>query len=350
MYKFLIGFLFILLTVRLSAQHASLQGGFALRNYTAIDGLPQSQVSGIVEDDNGYLWMGTYGGGLARFDGQEFKVYTTLDGLLNNIIYHLAVDSKKNLWMVHPRGITRYDGVTFKKFQASGDLSKLKMVRRVYMFQDTAFITSAPGVLGKIYKDSVYFWSKEYEASNLINRIHQRKNGDLCIFLSNGKVILKTVRGDVALGMLPKNNKVYSVYNFGDDVRLLLFSVVDRSMSTFEIQSNNTMVPVENKMQGESVLLFDEQTKKYWLRSDEALLTFQEGQQEPDVILKDTDINQVWADQEGNVWIASNGSGLFKYFYQDFSKCSSENMRGVMSILKDHEQASWIGTMNKGGW
>ncbi len=56
---------------------------YSTRNYTVKNGLPQSQVSTLLEDKNGYLWIGTHGGGLARFDGREFKVYTTLDGLLN---------------------------------------------------------------------------------------------------------------------------------------------------------------------------------------------------------------------------------------------------------------------------
>lgn len=135
MYRSFISSLFFLVALSVSGQYGS-HNEFTLRNYTAIDGLPQSQVSAVVEDDNGYLWMATYGGGLARFDGQEFKVYTTLDGLLSNIISYLTIDSQKNLWIVHPRGITRFDGVNFKKFQASGELSKLKMVRRAYVFQE----------------------------------------------------------------------------------------------------------------------------------------------------------------------------------------------------------------------
>ncbi len=55
---------------------------YSLRNYTAVDGLPQSQVLAMLEDRNGYLWVGTQGGGLARFDGREFTVYSTKDGLL----------------------------------------------------------------------------------------------------------------------------------------------------------------------------------------------------------------------------------------------------------------------------
>ena len=90
---------------------------FSLRQYTVVDGLPQSQVNVIIEDSNGYLWIGTQGGGLARFDGREFKVYTTRDGLLSNIINYLKLDSRQNLWIVHPRGLTRFDGTDFMKFQ-----------------------------------------------------------------------------------------------------------------------------------------------------------------------------------------------------------------------------------------
>jgi hypothetical protein len=62
---------------------------------------------------------------------------------------HVTIDDEKNLWIVHPRGITRYDGLTFKKFQAAGDLSTLKMVKKAFVFHDTVFVTSAPGVQGK---------------------------------------------------------------------------------------------------------------------------------------------------------------------------------------------------------
>ena len=55
----------------------------------------------VLEDANGYLWIATHGGGLARFDGREFKVYTTRDGLLSNTIQYLKLDTHQNLWIVH---------------------------------------------------------------------------------------------------------------------------------------------------------------------------------------------------------------------------------------------------------
>lgn len=348
MYRFFFAVLLLFASAITSAQHGGQQSGFALRNYTAIHGLPQSQVNSIVEDDNGYLWMGTHGGGLTRFDGQDFKVYTTLDGLLSNIIYHITIDEEKNLWMVHPRGITRYDGVSFKKFQASGELSKLKMVRKAYVFQDTVFITSAPGVLGKIYKDSVYYWSKEYEANKLVLRIHQLQNGNLLIFLSDGRLILKTPAGASTIATMPDKHRLAYVYNVSSDVRIVLYS--EQGPETWSLDYRARKLTPFNTSINQQVLFFDEPGNTYWVRGEHGLSTQEAGSTTTNLILKDIEVTQVLADKEGNFWFATNGSGLYKYFHQDFSKCSSENMRGVMSILEDSEKASWIGTMGRGLW
>jgi ligand-binding sensor domain-containing protein len=38
------------------------------------EGIPQSQVTALAQDREGYLWVGTWGG-LARFNGNEFKSF-----------------------------------------------------------------------------------------------------------------------------------------------------------------------------------------------------------------------------------------------------------------------------------
>ena len=85
------GYLPVLLMVLLSFGGQAQQFRYSTRNYTAVDGLPQSQVMAVREDQYGYLWIATQGGGLARFDGREFKVYTTRDGLLSNDILGLHI-------------------------------------------------------------------------------------------------------------------------------------------------------------------------------------------------------------------------------------------------------------------
>src|SRR5690606_11843270 len=116
---------------------------FTIRSYTGIDGLHQSQVTGLAEDTNGYLWIGTQGGGLARFDGREFKVYTTLDGLLSNFVNSLAFDSRQNLWLLHHDGLTRYDGLTFTRFRAPTQGYGSKVLWRMAVSGDNIYVYNA---------------------------------------------------------------------------------------------------------------------------------------------------------------------------------------------------------------
>ena len=46
---------------------------YNFHNYSVKDGVAQSQVYSLLQDSRGYLWMGTLGGGLSRFDGINFK-------------------------------------------------------------------------------------------------------------------------------------------------------------------------------------------------------------------------------------------------------------------------------------
>lgn len=68
----------LLFTANLSAQNNH------FKNYSLAEGLPQSDVVDVVQDPSGYLWFATQGGGIARFDGEHFKVYTQNEGLLSN--------------------------------------------------------------------------------------------------------------------------------------------------------------------------------------------------------------------------------------------------------------------------
>ncbi len=54
-------------------------------HYDNLQGLPQRQVITSFQDARGYLWFGTYGG-LSRFNGQHFRIFTAEDGLPSNVI------------------------------------------------------------------------------------------------------------------------------------------------------------------------------------------------------------------------------------------------------------------------
>ncbi|MCF6130111.1 histidine kinase [Flavobacterium sp. AS60] len=56
-----------------------------LLHFNTANGLPHDITYGIFQDRDGFIWIGT-DDGLAKYDGQEFKVFTTDDGLRNNFI------------------------------------------------------------------------------------------------------------------------------------------------------------------------------------------------------------------------------------------------------------------------
>ena len=155
---------------------------YSTRSYTVKNGLPQSQVSSLLEDKNGYLWIGTHGGGLARFDGREFKVYTTLDGLLNNQIVGTQMDRHDNLWILHFRGLTKFNGRDFKKIEPPANTASSKQMWRMYEVGDTLFVLSARNKITKIYNDSIYYWEKPFGKE--FRRMHVGPNGEPCFYLS----------------------------------------------------------------------------------------------------------------------------------------------------------------------
>lgn len=325
------------------------QQNFVLRNYTAAQGVPQSQINGMMEDSNGYLWLATYGGGVARFDGQNFKVYTTLDGLLSNIVYDLKIDNDQNIWALHPQGVSRFDGSSFKTFSPDADSVGHNMSRRLLVFEDTLLIMSAPGLLGKIYNDSVYYWNKPYQPEALINRIFQFASGELCIVMSDRRVFIKSKEGNKLVGSIPEGQTVYSGYREGENLMLESYSS-DYAMLTHEIDLKTKSIRSFKKTSDYTVLFSDPAQHQRWVMDEHNnLVNINTQTNTSKIILTDRAINQVLPDREGNIWIGSNGNGLFKYYHQDFTRVGSENLVGVMSVLQDND-VLWAGSMNHGLW
>ena len=62
----------------------------------------------------GIVWCGTWGGGLARFDGEAWSYFTTADGLPANHVFMLEPDRDGILWVGTSAGLARFDGHRFE--------------------------------------------------------------------------------------------------------------------------------------------------------------------------------------------------------------------------------------------
>jgi signal transduction histidine kinase len=121
------------------------------------------------------------------------------------------------------------------------------------------------------------------------------------------------------------------------------YFVIDQEKKSFVHAS----LPIKNH-----ISYYDQLNDVFWTRQGNNLLKEKlVGEAiERDTVLRDIEVAQVFVDQEGNTWFATSGAGLFKYYIQDFDRCSSENLRAVMAIHKDKSGTTWIGSTTKGLW
>ncbi|OHB72366.1 MAG: regulator [Planctomycetes bacterium RBG_13_63_9] len=86
-----------------------------IRSWQEKDGLPWQVVSALdVDKKTGDVWLGLFGGGLARFSGGRFDHWHQLNsGLVNDVVYGVAVEGD-NVWAATTAGASRYNTVTGK--------------------------------------------------------------------------------------------------------------------------------------------------------------------------------------------------------------------------------------------
>lgn len=73
-------------------------------------------VFSVLAAPDGTVWAGTWGGGVARFDGKTWSNFTDKDGLSGNMVFSIARDPKGVFWFGTDKGLTRYDGKTWRRF------------------------------------------------------------------------------------------------------------------------------------------------------------------------------------------------------------------------------------------
>lgn len=73
--------------------------------------IPYNTIVHIYEDDEGYFWMATKGGGLVQWHPKRMEThqFTTKNGLSHNTIYAVYEDDYKHLWLSSDLGIMRFD-------------------------------------------------------------------------------------------------------------------------------------------------------------------------------------------------------------------------------------------------
>ncbi len=115
------------------------------RSYTTAEGLPNNAVRSLLLDSRGILWIGTENG-VSKLENGLFQNFYESDGLAFNSCWAIAEDKNHHLWFgSYGGGVTFFDGKEFRKIQEKDGLADNR-IRHFYAYQNYMLIGTEDGI------------------------------------------------------------------------------------------------------------------------------------------------------------------------------------------------------------
>jgi len=78
---------------------------------TDSDSIPTDRIYGMVEDQEGSLWIGSMKGGLIRFSPktEQFRAFLGKNGLTDDIVWDILLGNHNDLWISTTRGLFKFE-------------------------------------------------------------------------------------------------------------------------------------------------------------------------------------------------------------------------------------------------
>jgi signal transduction histidine kinase/ligand-binding sensor domain-containing protein/DNA-binding response OmpR family regulator len=383
--KFVICFIFFQVLIKSQTEIAQFE------HFTLENGLSQYTVYCILQDTQGFLWIGT-ADGLNRYDGYNFRVFKNnpIDStsLSANRIFALCEDSSKTLWIgTYGGGLNKYNRETesFTHFHNNpDDLNSLSDDEVLSICEDHSsilWIGTDGGGLNKFFSDKEQFkhfinnpsdpTSLSDDVVQVIYKDHSgvlwigTKNGGLNKFVEKKEQFVKYKNNPNNNSSL-SNNEVRSIYEdragnlwIGTGGGLNRFNADDESFVHYVTNSSDSKSINSNRI----FALTEDETGDIWIGTMGGGLNkylikhnqFNSYISNPSVLtsLNNDGIFSLFKDNTGVLWIGTYGGGInkldrrkeqFKLFKNDPQNPQSLSNDHVFSICEDHFGIFWIGT------
>lgn len=290
-FKIIVVLLFIEI-VNLLAQ----SGQLVFEHISLEQGLSQSTVLTILQDKEGYLWLGTQEG-LNKYDGYSFMVYTNdpkdPTSISDNWITTIYEDREGNLWAgTNAGGLNKFD---------------------------------------RTHNQFIHYRHEENNPYSLSNdrilSIFEGRKGTLWVGTDGG-----------GLNRLDKTNDQFESYQF--EAEDIISSNKNNVTAILEDRAGNLWWGTD----GGGLIRLNWETGDYKI--------FKPNADDPNTISSDR-ISCIQQDRHGNLWIGTNGGGLnkfdtrserFKHYQAKLEDPFSLSDDHIYTILEDASGRLWIGT------
>ena len=339
--------IFLILPVVVSSQQ------YSFKTYSVEDGLAQSQVFAICQDSQGYMWFGTNGGGVIKYDGNTFITYTTKDGLCDNVVTFIFEDSKHNLWFGTNIGINKYDGKTFTNYAAKEGTNKTIWS----IFEDkegNLWFGTDDGVSKYNGETFTNFTINGDISNNTVWSISADKERNLWFGTNIG---ISKYDGKTFTNFTTKDNLKSDIiyYVLEDSKGNMWFGTDGGGIYKYDGKTfiNFTM---ENGLKSDIIYsIFEDSKGDLWFGTDGGGASKYDGKTFVNYTIENgLNNNTIWSifeDKEGNLWFGTNGGGVCKYSGETFIGYTTEEGLSnniIYSICEDSEGNLWFGTYEYG--
>ncbi|WP_025145860.1 hybrid sensor histidine kinase/response regulator transcription factor [Pedobacter jeongneungensis] len=297
--------------------------------------LSQNSIYSVFIDNANTVWIGTYFGGINMVSGYNtsflnFQTTRYHSNINNNVVSGVREDNKHNLWI-------GTEGVGLNYFDREADV--------VTTYQNKAGDPTSLGsdLIKVVYIDkSGNIWAGTHGGGlNVFNpKTHNFKR---YLYNENDPVTL----GSEVLDILEDSRNNFWV---GTQNGLLVFR---RNNSALEMADN----PVINKIGKQSVkILLEDKEKNIWMGTSNGLFLLDHTHNDLKQFtthsgLKSNDINCIFQDTRGRIWVGLYYGGLAAYNnnqqrFVSYSEKQGLANNNVQSILEDANHNLWMGTGN----
>jgi|GEM_PF-2108848 len=269
--------------------------------YTTADGLVENSISMIQEDTKGYLWFMSDFDGVSRFGGVRFQNFDSANGLPSNNIYYTFADREGNFWFATDRGVSRHDGQHFKNLTVADGLAGNFVTFILQDRENHLWFATDQGI-------------SDYDGTTFIN------------YTTVDEIQLSTV-----------------TFILEDRQNILWFATTDGIFKydgkAFQVVANrNDLPPVH--------IIFEDGQGNLWFGAEDGVYQKRGNDSALAGPLIPTDVSSIVEDALGNLWFASTSLGVIEHEFDTSRFIMPRELadKTVYSMLADTRGEMWFGT------
>lgn len=342
--------------------------------YSTHLGLSSGTQRCVVQDHEGFIWIGTEDG-LNRFDGRSFKEYRKTPGdsmsLRSNLINCMFVDSKGVLWIgTNHGGLSRYIKETDNFQTYTNNINDITSItednyHRLWVGTNSLglyyFNPNANGFTR--YQAPLH---NAFDSTNIsFNQIDFIKADSETLWISYSKGILTALNSSTLtlqhfklfdVSSLQTLN--YSVNSLVIDKNIIWISTWSKGIWLFD-KSTGSCTPYTKEKSKYINFVFLDSKKRIWYSPESQGLVMIEGNKKITYQSNDYDQNSlstnslsnIFQDRQGNLWLTSKRGDLnyfildnpFYTWYKNPNPIKGLTSNLITAIMEDSRRRIWVG-------